>query len=178
MKKTFDKNNPPVIEPTSALPTVQEHELDNNLLHAIEMLDESDVQDVRIELLASILDIAKEIAQKDWPRASEVVQRNVTKLDCALPDDLIMDMIDIAIQDPQIEKMTKAMGIMGGYRFEELADVPEIKDLVPDVGALALIELAHGYAEEDAKILNEVQILRSAIDPSYPLPDEAKLDLH
>lgn len=178
VKKKFDENNPPIIEQTSALPAVQEHELDNNLLHVIEMLDESDAQDVRVELLASILDIAKEIAQRDWERASEVVQRNVTKLDCALPDDLIMDMIDIAIHDPQVEKLTKAMGVMGGYNFEKLADVPEVKALVPDEGALALIELAHGYAEEGAKILNEVQILRSAIDPSYTLPDEAKLDLH
>lgn len=186
VKKTFDKNNPPVIETMSSSmissmsarrPRDADVELDANLYHAMEMLDNAQDNDVRVEILSGILDIAKEVAETHWERGCEIAKANINKVSKPFDDDLIMDLMDIAICDPQIEAMNKVMGITGGYDFKSLGDVPEIQAAMPKE-ALLLLESAEACAHPQSKVLNEVRGLRNAIDPSYIMPEGAGLDLH
>tara|TARA_R110002072_G_scaffold93938_2_gene208030 strand:- start:877 stop:1431 length:555 start_codon:yes stop_codon:yes gene_type:complete len=182
VKKTFDKNNLPVIETMSSSLSAQrprdvDVELDANLYHAMEMLEDALEDDTRMEILSGILDIAKEVAETHWERGCEIAKANIHKVSVPFDDDLIMDLMDIAIHDPQIEAMNKVMGITGGYDFKSLGDIAEIQAAIPKE-ALLLLERAEACAHPQSKILNEVRGLRNAIDPSYTMPEGAGFDLH
>ncbi|MGH1455795.1 MAG: hypothetical protein ACRBDI_03350 [Alphaproteobacteria bacterium] len=178
MKKTFDKNNPPNIEPAGAYDVCAEYERDANLHHIIQDLDTEEDGQTRLGLFGSILVLATDIAEKDWERGCEIVIHNLQKIKTYITDDMVSAIINIAENDPQIGELNKVMNICGGYKFKQLNDVPEVISRLPMTGALPLLDLAEGYAHNSSPKLDELRSLRNAIDPRYNLPEGAGLDLH
>jgi hypothetical protein len=179
LKKKFDGGNPPVIE-TSAVSKdiLDDYKLSSDLAHAIEILNDSPDEDERMDILSAILVMANEVSQKDWQRGCDLALEHMVKVDAPFDDDLIMELVDIAMHDPQIEEMNKVIGVVRGDDFKKLAEIQEVEAAIPKGGALLLLKMAEGYAFHNSKVLPEIRSLRNAIDPSYTMPEGAGLDLH
>lgn len=171
VKKVFDSGNMPSVQTAGSQVTQAYVDCKRDIELSVEMLDYSDPEDrdVRMENLAAVLKNAARMMQYDWDLADKTVWQNIPKVDAPFDDDVLMDIIDIAIHDPKIGSMTKFMGIVKDWGFKKMADVPEAKSFMPQK-ALALLELAENYARPDSKLLSEIRTYRAAIDPAYELP--------
>ncbi|MGH1403614.1 MAG: hypothetical protein ACRBDL_05175 [Alphaproteobacteria bacterium] len=181
MKKPSDKNTVlPFYGGGSTLPLDTEIQMEQALSGLTEMLSETDDPNIVEESFSEIMGIAEEIAKKNWGRACEVVKQAEESLSVdILGDDIIMGLIDLALDDPQIGKMTKAVNIcMPSYNFKQLADVDEIKGAMPKEGALALLDIAELYTGSTSQLMQEIYNMKNAIDPSFSLPEGEGFDWH
>ncbi len=182
-KKKFNPNDPPDIGiRTSPLLSREEMQREENLRILIDLLHENDdfEGDTSSEIFADILEIAMDISVKDWDRASFIILKNIDHLNAnALPESALMDLIDLALSDPQIESLNKRVDLCRlSYGFKNLADVPEIEVAVPRKGALALLEIADRYAIQGTNCAVEVHNMRDMIDPRYTIEPAEKYGLH
>lgn len=182
-KKKFNPDAP--LELGSAVsPLMSQEELqkEHNLRGLLDLLQENDdfEGETSSEIFTDILEIVMDISEKDWKRASSIVLNNIEHVKTRyLPEGALMDLIDLALADPQIESLNKRVDLCRlSYEFKTLADVPEIEAAVPRKGALALLEVADQYSPRDSECSIEVHNMKNMIDPTYVIASTEKYDLH
>ena len=158
--------------------------MDNNasiefdLNEAIEILDSSENAEEREQAIADIVDCAFSISQKNWDRGCEIIKNNLSKYEYALPDGVIGDIVDIAINDPRLQDFKDVVESVEHSDFKELRNRPEVLGFLPDHSALALMDIAEHYASKGSPILTEVQFIRQKMDPCYDVELQDTFDLH
>lgn len=153
-------------------------DIEFDLNEAIDILDNSDDWQKRQTAIADIIDCAFRISEKNWDRGCEIVKNNLAKYNAELPDEVIGDIIDIAIRDPRLQDFAEAINATEHSDFKALRNKPEVMAMIPDHSALALMDLAEAHAGRNSQILIEVQFMRDKMDPRYDKPLMDTFDMH
>lgn len=174
-KKKFNKNNPPVIEDytASSTPLDPKEAREMRLEFSIDGLKAAENCEEQEAHLAQILEVANELSQESdagWERAAEIIKRNIDKAEAPIHDSLLMDVVDIAMHDPQIERFREHVNEHGlRDKFKDIAGAQGSEAHIPR-DSIALLSCVVRMADEKSNVQKEAECLLNAIDPNYHFP--------
>ena len=177
IKKTFGEKSP-VIDEAKSSETLSDLEIEMELAFSVKNLDAVQDSEKRVEIFGDILKLAQIVSENNWERASDIVTHNIRKMRTHIPDDQVSTIIDIAVRDPQIDRFASVINTVEYQNFKELADIEEVTDQIPENGAISLLNLAEYFSKAGSVKRDEIQTLRSSLDPRGEEPQVAGPSLH
>lgn len=131
-------------------------------------------------LYETLTDMAMQVAVNDWARAKKLLVENIIHMHSnTLPDGAIINLIDLALEDPQVQEFTQTIkSSKTQERFKSLSNDHYVKCFAPRTGAISLLMIAENFAHPASQYMSEVKNMRNMIDPDYHLSEQDQFVLH